>query len=423
MSFGLVHAGVQAQSRGNKEESGGKSSSPVEIDDGGGCKAMNNFYLRPEIIYGDQGLDYLEQIKGKKIMIFTDQPMIKLGIVRKIEKIIERRKIPYHIFSGVEPDPSMDVVKKGLARFTKSKPDILIAIGGGSVIDTAKAVLFFSMKIQKQFVDEKSVYKPMFIAIPTTSGTGSEVTSYSVVTDQANAVKVPLRDRMMIPDVAILDEELTQSVPPKVTADTGMDVLTHALEAFVSNKSSVFTDMLAEKAIRLVFTYLPPAVHNGKDMLARRNLHLASCMAGIAFENASLGINHSLAHSVGAKYHLSHGRSNAILLPYVIAYNAGIYDGTANHSKAAQKYAEAAAWLGLSAESAEQGVKNLIEAIKKLNQKLSLPVSIHATFIDRNIFEKNLPQITKVAIKDICTEGNPRKVSEKDLANILRRAY
>lgn len=384
---------------------------------------MDNFCLGPEIIYGDQGLGYLEQIDGKNIMIFTDKPMVRFGIVRNVEKMIERKKIPYHIFSGVEPDPSIDVVKKGLAQFTKLKPDTLIAIGGGSVIDVAKAVLFFFIKIQKQFVDAKAVCRPMFIAIPTTSGTGSEVTSYSVVTDQASAAKVPLRDRMMIPDVAILDESLTQSVPPKVTADTGMDLLAHALEALVSRKSSVFTDMLAEKAIKMVFAYLPQAFQNGKDLLARRNLHLASCMAGIAFENASLGINHSLAHSIGARYHLSHGRSNAILLPYVIACNAGIYDGTVHQSKAARKYAEAAAWIGFGAESTEQGVKNLIQAIKKLNKKLSLPLSFHETIIDKNIFEKNLPQITKVAMKDICTEGNPRIVSQKDLADILKQAY
>ncbi len=384
---------------------------------------MDSFCVGPEIIYGDQGLGYLEQIDGENIMIFTDESMVKLEVVRNIEKIIERRRIPYNIFSGVEPDPSINVVKKGLAQFTKVKPDTVIAIGGGSVIDSAKAVLFFFMKIQKQFVDKKSVYKPLFIAIPTTSGTGSEVTSYSVVTDQENAIKVPIRDRMMIPDVAILDESLTQSVPPKVTADTGMDVLAHALEALVSRESSVFTDMLAEKAIKMVFAYLPQAFHNGKDALARRNMHLASCMAGIAFENASLGINHSLAHSIGAKYHLSHGRSNAILLPCVVAYNAGIYDGTVNQSEAAGKYAEAAAWIGLRAESIEQGVKNLIEAIKNLNRELSLPVSLHETFIDRNIFEKNLPQITNVAMKDICTKGNPKKVSQKDLADILKKAY
>lgn len=389
----------------------------------GALETMIKFSIGPEIIYGDDALGYLEHIKGKQILIVTDPSMVKLGIVHAIEEKIKKTGIAYQIFSEVEPDPSMDVVKKGISVFMKAKADHLIAVGGGSAIDVAKAVLYFSIQIQDQLVEGEHSPKPTFIAIPTTSGTGSEVTSYSVVTDTANEVKIPLTDKMMIPDVAILDEKLTETVPPKVTADTGMDVLTHAMEALVSKKSSILTDMFAEKSIKLVFTYLPRAFRYGNDLQARRKLHIASCLAGIAFENASLGINHSLAHSLGAKFHISHGRSNALLLPYVIAYNAGFSDGSIKHSEAAQKYAMAAKWIGSSAESTEEAVKYLINEILKFNQLLSIPTSLHKMLIDKNRFEKNLPSMAKAALNDVCTTGNPKAVCEKSLTGILKSAY
>src|SRR5690625_1804857 len=255
---------------------------------------MNTFSIGPEIIYDKNAIDYLKNIKRKKVFIVTDQSMLKLGILDPIIKIMKENHMSYDIFSDVEPDPSMDIVKTGLAQFMRTKPDCLIAVGGGSVIDAAKAIIYFYVQIQKEFLEDEQMNKALFIAIPTTSGTGSEVTSYSVVTDTENEVKIPLRDSIMIPDVAILEEKLIESVPPKVTADTGMDVLTHALESLVAKNATVLTDMLAEKAIKLTFTYLPKAYHDGHDLLARRHLHVPSCLAGIAFENADLGINHSL---------------------------------------------------------------------------------------------------------------------------------
>ncbi|RKQ29245.1 1-propanol dehydrogenase PduQ [Oceanobacillus halophilus] len=384
---------------------------------------MYNFYVGPEIINGEHTLNYLGNMEDKNILIITDQSMIKLGIISKVEEIIKPKGNAYQIFSDVESDPSLEIVKKGLSVFTKEKPDILLAIGGGSAIDVAKVVLYFSIQIQKQLVEAAFIKKPTFIAIPTTSGSGSEVTSYTVVTDSERKLKIPIKDRLMIPDVAILDESLTESLPPKLTAETGMDVLTHALEAMVSKKATVFTDVLAEKAIHLVFTHLPQAYHYGHDLFARRQLHIASCMAGIAFENASLGINHSLAHAIGAKFHLSHGKSNAILLPYVIAYNAGLTDGSLKHSTAAEKYAEIAKGIGYSGESTEQGVKCLMMEITKLNQTLSIPISLNKMLIDKNIFEKHLPKMAKSAMKDICTRDNPKKACERSLTEILKSAY
>ena len=384
---------------------------------------MINFSIGPEIKYGNDPLAYLERLNGRQILIVTDPSMVRLGVVKSIEDRVKKAGIPYQIFQDVEPDPSMDVVKKGIAVFMETEADHVIAIGGGSAIDAAKAVLYFSVQIHNQLAGGGGYPKPTFIAIPTTSGTGSEVTSYSVVTDAVNKVKIPLIDKMMIPDIAILDERLTESVPPKVTADTGMDVLTHALEALVSKKASIFTDMFAEKAIKLVFTYLPRAFRYGNDLHARRQLHIASCLAGIAFENASLGINHSLAHSIGAKFHISHGRSNALLLPYVIAYNAGYSDGSVSYSASADKYAMAAKWIGSTAESTEEAVNDLIHEILKLNQLLSIPTSLHKMLIDKQIFEKNLSSMAQSALDDVCTTGNPKEVSEKSLSGILRSAY
>lgn len=384
---------------------------------------MNNFFVGPEIIYGENTLNYLEQLEGSNIFIMADPSIIKLDFMKQIEEKIIRKNISYDIYSDIKPDPSIEDITKALSIYAKADPDILIAIGGGSAIDAAKAVLYFAIQLQKQSDKQNQIKKPIFIAIPTTSGTGSEVTSYSVVTDVANEVKIPLTDKLMLPDVAILEGELTKSVPARITADTGMDVLTHALEALVSKKATLFTDMLAEKAIKLVFTYLPQAFRYGDDMNARRNLHIASCMAGIAFENATLGVNHSLAHTIGARFHVSHGRSNAMLLPYVVAFNSGLADGTAGASETGKKYAKAAHWIGYPAKTTEESVKNLIVEITRLNQILEIPTSLHKVISDENKFQSDLSCMTKAAMKDICTEGNPKEINEETLIDILKSAY
>lgn len=384
---------------------------------------MNKFSLGPQIVYGSHSLDALDKVCASNALVVTDQVMVKLGIAEKVTHILASKQISPIVFDEVEPDPSLDTVKKGLKEFLRVKPDAVVAIGGGSAIDVAKAILLLSTRLKEQFVEADKITKPTFIAIPTTSGTGSEVTSYSVVTDKQNNRKIPLNDPYMIPDVAILDENLTKTVPPFVTADTGMDVLTHALEAYVTVKSSEMTDMYSEKAMKLVFGYLLRAFLNGEDLEARGKLHLASCLAGISFTNAGLGINHSLAHALGATFHLSHGRSNAVLLPYVIAYNAGLTDGSVHHSPTAHKYAEAARMLGLPAATVVEGVNSLVIAIKELNKLMKIPVTIEQCKIEESVFEYSLADMAEAALQDICTSGNPKNPSKRDLISIYRAAY
>lgn len=384
---------------------------------------VDQFNVGTNIIYGNDALNHLETFKNKDIFIVTDRGMVELGIVNKVEEYLNTHNNNCSVFTEVEADPSKETVSRGLAEYQQVKPDILIGLGGGSAIDAAKAILYFSIKMQKVFINENAVYKPVFIAIPTTSGTGSEVTSYSVVTDKENKMKIPLTSDTMVPDVALLDERLTATIPPHITVDTGMDTLTHSLESLVSSHATPFTDIFAEKAIKLVSENIIKAYHDGSNLEVRKELHIASTMAGIAFNNASLGINHSLAHSIGATFGISHGRSNAILLPYVIAYNAGLYDRTIYKSKTAEKYRTVVRWMGVDTESSEKGTLKLIEKIVDLNKKLSIPITLKAYGLEQNAFAEQLPMMVDSALRDTCTSGNPKNVTKKDLSTILANTY
>ncbi|SHK09293.1 1-propanol dehydrogenase PduQ [Paramaledivibacter caminithermalis] len=384
---------------------------------------MNRFQIKTQVYSGCNSTTYLESIDAERACIVTDKLMVELGIVDKIIEVLRKNKIEHKIFDEVQSDPSLETVTRGLHHIIKTKPDLLIAVGGGSAIDAAKAIMFFCIKTKEELVDKKAIKKPWFVAIPTTSGTGSEVTTYSVITDKNRNIKIPISDELMVPDVAILDPQFTKTVPPSVTADTGMDVLTHSIEALVSKGASEYTDMFAQKSIELVFKYLLRAFKDGKDMTARGKMHDASCMAGIAFTNAGLGITHSLAHAVGAKYNLSHGRANAILLPYVIEYNSGIKDNHIYRSNIGDRYRFISRLLGLPSSTIEEGVIALIEAIKTINKILNIPITFKALGIDRNKFEKNLNNIAENAINDMCTMSNPKEVNKEDMINILERAY
>ncbi|SHJ70622.1 Alcohol dehydrogenase, class IV [Geosporobacter subterraneus DSM 17957] len=384
---------------------------------------MKKFVVRPEIYFGENSINYLRKINGKRAFIVTDPFMVKLGLVDKVTQLLDENRVAYEIFSEVEPDPSLQTVKKGLMCILKMKPDVMIAIGGGSSIDAAKAIMMLCIHTKEKFIDIENIKKPCFVAIPTTSGTGSEVTSYAVITDREKDLKIPLSEDLMMPDVALLDCALTKTVPPHVTADTGMDVLTHAIEAYASSLANDFTDIYAEKAIHHVFRYLLRAYKDGNDMEARQKLHSASCMAGIAFTNASLGINHSLAHTLGAKFHLSHGRSNAIFLPYVIRFNAGLGTINAVNHGVEQKYAALAKGLGLPASNIEEGIASLIEAVKFLNRQLVIPLTIAEANIANDVFEKHLLEMASNASADMCTINNPRRASKGDFVKILQEAY
>ena len=351
----------------------------------------------PEKIYFEAGsIAYLEKMQDiSRAFIVTDPGMVKLGYVDKILYHLRKRSQYVHseIFAEVEPDPSFDTIKKGVEMMNTFNPDVIIAIGGGSPIDAAKGMWLFyehpeadAEGLKLKFMDiRKRTYKfpklgekAKMVCIPTTSGTGSEVTSFAVITDKKINKKYPLADYELTPDVAIIDPDLVKSLPKSVTADTGMDVLTHGLESYVSNMASDFTDGLAMKAIELVYKNIREAYNNGDNQYAREKMHNASCIAGMAFSNAFLGVNHSIAHKLGGEFHIPHGRANAIILPYVIRYNATKPTKFVSFPKyeyfiADQKYADIAKRLGLKAKTTEQGVDSLIEAVKELNRDLNIP--------------------------------------------------
>lgn len=402
----------------------------------------------PEKIYFEAGsLQYLEKMPDiTRAVIVTDESMVKLGYVDKVLYYLRKRQQYVHseIFSDVEPDPSFDTIKRGVEVMKKFQPDVIIALGGGSSIDAAKGMwLFYEQPdiaidaLTLKFMDiRKRTYKipklgskAKMVAIPTTSGTGSEVTSFAVITDKTNNTKYPLTDYEFTPDVAIIDPELAMTVPKRITADTGMDVLTHAIEAYVSNMASDYTDALALAAIKIVFEYLPRAYSNGAtDKLAREKMHNASCMAGMAFANAFLGINHSLAHKLGGEFHVPHGRANAVLLPYVIKYNASTPTKFVSFPKyetfiADQRYANISRELGLPCSTTEEGVNSLINAIKELMQKLEMPKNIRECGVNEKEFMAAVDMLAEKAFEDQCTPANPKLPLVSELKEILIEAF
>ena len=401
----------------------------------------------PEKIYFEAGsIQYLEKMPDiTRAFIVTDPSMVKLGYIDKILYHLRKRNEYVHseIFSEVEPDPSFDTINKGVKMMNDFKPDVVIAVGGGSPIDAAKGMWLFyehpeadaeGMKLK--FMDiRKRTYKfpklgekAKLVAIPTTSGTGSEVTSFAVITDKQNNKKYPLADYELTPDVAIVDPDLVMTLPQKITADTGMDVLTHAIEAYVSNMASDYTDGLAEKAIELVFKNLREAYNNGSNKFAREKMHNASTIAGMAFTNAFLGINHSLAHKLGAEFHMAHGRLNAILLPYVIRYNASKPTKFVSFPKyeyfiADQKYADISRRMGFPAYTNEEGVNSLISEVKKLNADLGIEKSFKEAGINEEEFLSKIDMLADRAFEDQCTSANPRVPLVTELKEILMDAY
>ena len=404
----------------------------------------------PERIYHEMGsIQYLEKLpKSERTMIITDRTMEDLGYVEKIEYRLRKRRNPVMIerFTGVEVDPSVKTVLDGAQEMIKFKPDTIIALGGGSVIDAAKGMWLFYENPQVNFEDlrlkfmdiRKRVYKfpklgrkAQLVAIPTTSGTGSEVTSFAVITDKEKNIKYPLADYELTPDVAIVDPQFVMSLPKSVIADTGLDVLTHGIEAYVSVMATEYTDAMALKAIEMVFKYLPISYKGGDSAEcreAREKMHNASCMAGMAFANAFLGINHSLAHKLGARFHIPHGRANAILLPYVIEYNSQIPSKFTAFPKyksfiSDKKYCEIAKMLGLKTDTVEEGVKHLIEAIKKLMKELNEPMSIKECGIERDEYFSAIKKLSLEAFDDQCTSANPRLPLVSEIEEIYMKIY
>ena len=375
---------------------------------------MKRFKLKTDIIFGNDALGVLKTIASDSAVLFTDAFMVSSGTADAVKAYMTACK-QITVFSDVKPDPPVELISKAVKFVMDVNADTVFALGGGSAIDAAKSTL---MIIREHY--GKNI---KLIAIPTTSGTGSEVTQFSVITDTAAGKKLPLVDESMLPEIAVLDAELVKSVPPAITADTGFDVLTHALEAYISTEANDFSDALAEKAVELVADNLVAVYKNGADLDARAKMHTASCLAGIAFNEVSLGINHGIAHALGAQFHIPHGRANAMILPHVLYFNAelDIKFCVKNDCKTADKLEMLARRLGYPANSPDIGVRNMIQRIKEFQRILKIPTTLGDAGVTKSQYEKVKVFIIESALNDACTATNPRKASPKDVEGILEK--
>ena len=407
---------------------------------------MQWFKIPPKIYFEYGSVQYLESMEGiSKAFIVSDPMMVQLGYVDKVTYYLNKREesCHYQIFSDVEPDPDVDTVMRGVEQMRSFQPDVIIALGGGSAMDAAKCMwLFYEhpetsfdglrqkfMDIRKRVVKFPNLKQCKMVAIPTTSGTGSEVTAFTVITDKKKGIKYPLADYAVTPNVAIIDPQFVVSLPKRATADTGMDVLTHAIEAYISNMANDYTDGLALQAMDLVFGYLKRCYENGQfDLKAREKMHNASCIAGMAFTNAFLGLNHSMAHKLGGDYHIPHGRANAILLPYVVKYNSLKPNKFVPFPKyerfmADEKLAKAARFLGFGGNTDEESIDNFIAAIRQLMKDMDMPLSVKEAGIDEKAFMANVEALAEKAHDDQCTGANPKYPLVKEIVEIYKQAY
>jgi alcohol dehydrogenase class IV len=370
-------------------------------------------------------LGTLKTIEGKKaIVVVGGNAMKKFGFLDKTVGYLKEAGLAVEVFEGVEPDPSVETVMRGAEAMRKFEPDWIVSIGGGSPIDAAKAMWAFYEypettfeQLIKPFNFPKLRQKAGFIAIPSTSGTATEVTAFSVITDYASGIKYPLADFNITPDIAIVDPDVADTMPKALTAFTGMDALTHAHEAFVSTLHSSFTDPLALQAIKSVFEQLRDA-HNG-DKAAREEMHYAQCLAGMAFSNALLGIVHSMAHKTGAAFntgHIPHCEANAMYLPYVIQYNA-------KEPAAKSRYAEIARFVGVAGKNEDALVADLIKKIRELNVLFEIPATLKDFGIKEDEFKEKLSAISANAVGDACTGSNPRPIDAAKMEKLFGCIY
>ena len=381
---------------------------------------MHSFDIRTKIYYGEGALDRLTQIPYKKVLIITDPFVVQSGMIMMISSRLEEAQIEFDVFKDVVPDPPIEKVVKGVKVVLEYQPEAIVAVGGGSAIDSAKAIREFA----RQMGNMKQV---ALIAIPTTSGTGSEVTSFSVISDPEEHRKYPLVSDDLLPTEALLDAELTRSVPPAITADTGMDVFTHALEAYVSTDSTEFSAALSEKAIEICGTFLLRAYLDGNDTHARKKMHIASCLAGLAFNAASLGINHSLAHQLGARFHIPHGRANAMLLPHIIEYNSMITKNSRSqktYPRQVEKYCTVARLLGVQNFNTVTTIRALVAWVQFNLREMDIPLSISQTGkCTRAEYFQAISDMAEAALEDACTATNPRIPNKDDIMEIYEKLW
>ena len=386
---------------------------------------MARFTLPRDIYHGKGCLEELKNLKGKKaFLVVGGGSMKRQGFLDKAVHYLKDGGMEVEVFEGVEPDPSVETVMRGAEAMRKFEPDWIVSMGGGSPIDAAKAMWAFYEYPETTFEDLITPFsfpelrqKARFAAIPSTSGTATEVTAFSVITNYQTGVKYPLADFNITPDVAIVDPDLVMGLPVKQVAYTGMDALTHAIEAYVSTLNGPFTDPLALQAIEMVLEYLP-ASYNGNTH-AREEMHYAQCLAGMAFSNALLGIVHSMAHNTGAAFstgHIPHGCANAIYLPYVIRYNA-------KDTVAADRYAEIARRMGLEGRSRQALINSLCAKINEFNEKLSIPKTLKEFGINEDEFKEKVDRIAELAVGDACTGSNPREIDPANMAKLLTCTY
>ena len=386
---------------------------------------MARFTLPRDLYYGKGALENLSTLQGSRAIVVTGgSSMRRAGFLDKVESYLKQAGMKVLFFEGVEPDPSVETVMRGAAAMTQFQPDWIVSIGGGSPIDAAKAMWAFYEypdttfeALCTPFNFPKLRTKARFCAIPSTSGTATEVTAFSVITDYAKGVKYPLADFEITPDVAIVDPALVEGLPPIQVAYTGMDALTHAIEAYVSTLNSPFTDPLAVKAIEMVFDYLPSSYDGNMD--SREQMHYAQCLAGQAFSNALLGITHSMAHKTGAAFstgHIPHGCANAIYLPYVIQYNA-------HEPQAMRRYADIARRVGLGGTSEQAQVNALCEKIHSFNRKFGIPRTLKDFGIDEAEFKEKVASIAELAVGDACTGSNPRSIDPAQMEKLFNCTY
>lgn len=381
---------------------------------------MQRFTIPRDVYFGDNAIECLKDIKGSKAMlVIGSERLIKDGTAPKVQEYLKEAGIESEIFAGIEHDPSIATVKKGVEAMKKYQPDVIIGIGGGSPIDAAKAMWIFYENPEFTFEEAAKPFnlpelrkKAQFIAITTTSGTGTEVTSFSIITDEKTNIKYPIADFNITPDIAIVDTNLVKSMPKSLVADSGMDALTHSFEAYVSTAANHITDGLAIKSIEMIKDSLIKS-YNGQEQ-DRKDMHISQCLAGMSFSNAILGIVHSMAHKAGKTFDITHGTANALFLPFAIKFNA---------KEAGERYADIASRLGLAGSTTDELVDSLIEFVEGLKRDMNMAFTLQDLGITEDQFKGVVDTISEAAVQDPCTGTNPREISVAEMKKLFEASF